>query len=172
MTFTGDAFGAADAFLAEPRFAACVSWSPRIYEVVDPKLGGKPDGVKGAKLLTTTRDASNLIADVWAARADFAKEHPEVIRGLVLGIFRGMDLVKKDPTAVAKLLADGFGIPAEDCRNMMLDAHMTNFAENRRFFLDTSNPANFDRLWRAASEAYQSVRLISAPVPLLHEVLP
>ncbi len=164
LTFTSDAFGAADAFVAESRFAACISWSPRIYEVVDPKMGGKPDGVKGARLLTTTRDASNLIADVWAARADFAREHPEVIRGLVLGIFKGMDLVKKDPTVVAKLLADGFGIPAEDCRNMMLDAHMTNFAENKRFFLDTSNPANFDRLWRSASEAYQSVRLVSTPV--------
>ncbi len=164
LTFTSDAFGAADAFVAENRFAACVSWSPRIYEIVDPKQGGKPDGVPGARLLTTTRDASNLIADVWAVRADFAKAHPDVVRGLVIGIFKGMDLVKKDPTQVAKIMAEGFGIPAEDCRNMMLDAHLTNFAENRRFFLDTSNPANFDRLWRSASEKYMNVKLVATPV--------
>lgn len=163
-SFTSDAFGAADAFVAENRFAACVSWSPRIYEIVDVKDGGKPDGVKGARSLTTTRDASNLIADVWGVRSDFAKEHPEVVRGLVIGIFKGMDLVKKDPTAIAKLMSPGFNIPAEDCRLMMSDAHMTNFAENKRFFLDTSNPANFDRLWKAASDAYQSIKLVSAPV--------
>lgn len=163
-TFTSDAFGAADAFVAEKRFAACVSWSPRIYEIVDPAQGGKPDGVKGARLLTTTRDASNLIADVWAVRSDFAKDHPDVVRGLVIGIFKGMDLVKRNPTEVAKLLAPGFNLPVEDCRLMMSDAHLTNYAENKRFFLDTSNPANFERLWKSANESYQGIKLISAPV--------
>ena len=67
-------------------------------------------------ILTTTAEANKLIADVWAARADFAKDHPEVIKGLVAGIFEGMDRLQ-DPTQREKAyawMAEGYGMQADE----------------------------------------------------------
>ena len=60
-------------------------------------------------MLVTTATANKLIADVWFARADFAKDHPGIIEGLVRGIFDAMDELKKDAAKqkVAELMADG-----------------------------------------------------------------
>src|SRR5690606_4204511 len=63
--FTGSAFEAAAAFVSDPSIDACVSWAPDIYNI--------PEKVEGTRILSTTADASKLIADVWAVRADFAK---------------------------------------------------------------------------------------------------
>ena len=47
-------------------------------------------------MLVTTQTANKLIADVWFARADFAKDHPGIIEGLVRGIFDAMEELKDD----------------------------------------------------------------------------
>ncbi len=161
--FTATAFEAATAFVDNSDIDACVSCAPDIYNIVDEKFGGKKGGVAGARLLTTTRDASQLIADVWAARADFARDHKDIVKGLVVGIFKGMDISKKEPDRVAALMAKGFGLAAEEAKSMMGDAHLTNYAENKKFFFDKDNPANFARTWAAASYVYRSYGAISSP---------
>ena len=54
-------------------------WAPDIYNL---------EKVKGNQMLVTHRDANKLIADVWFARADFAKDNPDIIEGLVRGHLR------------------------------------------------------------------------------------
>ena len=132
--FTATAFEAAAAFVADKSIDACVSWAPDIYNI--------PEKVKGTRVLTTTAEANKLIADVWAARADFAKDHPEVIKGLVAGIFDGMDCLK-DATQREKAyqwMAEGYGMQADEVRAMANDAHSTNFSENKAFFLNANTP--------------------------------
>jgi NitT/TauT family transport system substrate-binding protein len=161
--FTATAFEAAKAFVDNSSIDACVSWAPDIYNIVDEKFGGKKGGVQGARLLTTTKDASQLIADVWAVRADFARDHQDIVKGLVEGIFTGYDLAKKEPSKVAALMAKGYGVAVDEAASMMGDAHLTNFAENKKFFLDKDNPANFARTWAAASYVYKSYGAIGTP---------
>src|SRR5205814_6356356 len=131
---------AAAAFVADKSIDACVSWSPDIYNI--------PKKVAGTRILSTTQDANRLITDVYAVRADFAKDHPEIVKGLVAGIFEGMAEVKKDPTEAFKLLADGFSLPVEDIQAMKDDAYSTNLAENKQFFLNANSPTNFERTWK------------------------
>ncbi len=83
----GDAFQAAAAFNADKSIAACVSWAPDIYNLSD---------VDGNHLLVSTATANKLIADVWFARADFARDHMDICEGLVRGIFDGMETMKDD----------------------------------------------------------------------------
>ncbi len=162
--YTSTAFEAAYAFVANSSIDACVSWAPDIYNIIDPREGGKPGGVIGARLLTTTKDASNLIADVWAVRADFMQKHRDIVKGLAIGIFKGMDIAKQSPEKVAALMADGFGLPAADCLAMMGDAHLTNCAENKKFFLDQTNPARFEVIWSLASTVYKQAGILGTPV--------
>ena len=45
------------------------------------------------------------------------------------------------------------------------DAHLTNYRENTKFFLDPFNPANFEVVWNSASTIYKSLGTIGSTVP-------
>jgi outer membrane protein OmpA-like peptidoglycan-associated protein len=156
--FTQDAFQAAAAFNADRSIAACVSWAPDIYNL---------EKVKGNRLMVTTATANKLIADVWFARADFAKDNPDIMEGLARGIFDGMiDLkVQENKQKVAKLMAAGYSIPEQDALGMLGDAHSTNYAENREFFLNQNNPTNFERTWTTAYFLYKKINVVTEQTP-------
>ena len=156
MKYTATAFEAATAFVADRKVDACVSWAPDIYNIADR--------VPNTRILSSTQDANKLIADVYAFRADFVRDHPEIVEGLVAGIFEGMDLIKKSPDEAARWMADAFGMKPQEVLDMRNDAHPTNFAENVQFFLNSSNPTNFERTWKSASYVYRELGRINAPV--------
>ncbi len=156
--FTQDAFQAAAAFNADRRISAVVSWAPDIYNLSE---------VQGNRMLVTTATANKLIGDVWFARADFAKDNQDIIEGLVRGIFDAM-IALKDQTAreeAARLMAAGYSIPPSDALSMLPDAHWTNYAENRDFFLNQNNPTNFERTWNTAYFLYRRIGAVSEQVP-------
>ena len=162
--WASDAPSAAKIFVQDKSFDAFVGWSPDIYTV--------SEGVQGTRLVVSTGSANHLIADVWAIRNDFFRDHPEIVTGLVRGIFEGIDMVRKDPKAAAAILAAAYKLPVEDCQNMIGkdggvtegDAHLVNYRENANFFLDPFNPANFETVWNRASTIYKSLGAIDAPV--------
>src|SRR5438445_9405424 len=163
--WASDAPSAAKIFVQDPSYDTFVGWSPDIYNVTDK--------LKGSRLVVTTGTANHLIADVWAVRNDFYRDHPEIVSGLVQGIFDGVDSVRKDPANAARALAAAFSLPEADCKNMVGkdggiaegDAHLTNYRENDKFFLDPFNPANFEVVWNSASTIYKSLGTISTTVP-------
>ncbi len=157
--FTQDAFQAAAAFNGDKSISCVVSWAPDIYNLSD---------VKGNKMLVNTQTANKLIADVWFARADFAKDNGAIIEGMVRGIFEAMEQLKTQTTkaTAAKLMAAGYSIPEKDALSMLADAHSTNYAENREFFMNQNNPTNFERTWNTAYFLYKKIGSVSgAPVP-------
>lgn len=163
--WAADAPSAAKIFVQDKSFDAFVGWSPDIYSVTDK--------LKDTRLVVTTGTANHLIADVWAVRNDFYRDHPDIVSGLVRGIFDGMDQVRKDPKTAAKALAMAFKLPEEDCGKMIGsdggvaegDAHLTNYRENSKFFLDPFNPADFEVVWNSASTIYKSLGTINSTVP-------
>lgn len=157
--YTSTAFEAAAAFVSDKSIDACVSWAPDIYTI--------PEKVAGTKILTTTSEANKLIADVWAVRADFARDKPEIVKGLVAGIFEGMELIKNKTfkARAFQWMADGYGMKVDDVKGMESDAHSTNFAENKSFFLNANNPTNFERTWKNINFIYHQAGLIKEGVP-------
>lgn len=154
--YTASAFEAAAAFVSDSSIDACVSWAPDIYNI--------PDRVPGTRILTSTAEANKLIADVWAVRADFAKDHPDIVEGLVAGIFQGMEALA-DPTFKARAfqwMAEGYGFAVDEVQAMEADAHSTNFAENKNFFLNQNEPANFERTWKNITFVYRELGLLGA----------
>lgn len=155
--FTEDAFQAAAAFNADKSLAACVSWAPDIYKLAD---------VKGNHLLVSTATANKLISDVMFARADFVRDNPKVIQGLTRGFFDAVEDLKNpaNKSRAAALMGKAYGFPASEAEGMLADAHSTNFAENKSFFLDQNNPTNFERYWETASTLYLKLGSISSSV--------
>jgi NitT/TauT family transport system substrate-binding protein len=163
--WAADAPSAAKIFVQDPTFDAFVGWSPDIYNITDK--------LKDTRLVVTTGTANHLIADVWAVRNDFYKENPKIVANLVRGIFEGMDMVRANPNQAAQALATAFKLELKDCQSMVGkdggvaegDAHLTNYRENSKFFLDPFNPANFEVVWKSASTIYKSLGTISSEVP-------
>src|SRR5262245_9416376 len=156
--YTQDAFQAAAAFNGNKGLSGCVSWSPDIYNL---------EKVKGNRMLVNTSTANKLIADVWFARADFAKDNPDVMEGIVRGIFDAMTDLKaqENKQKVSKLMAAGYSIPESDALGMLGDAHSTNYAENREFFLNQNNPTNFERTWSTAYFLYKRINSVTEQTP-------
>jgi NitT/TauT family transport system substrate-binding protein len=156
--FTQDAFQAAAAFNADKSIAGCVSWAPDIYNL---------EKARGNRMLVTTSTANKLIADVWFSRADFAKDNPEIMEGLTRGIFDGMQDLKAQANRqkAAKLMAAGYSIPESDALGMLGDAHSTNYAENRDFFLNQNNPTSFERTWSTSYFLYKRINAVTDQTP-------
>jgi hypothetical protein len=155
MKFTQDAFQAAAAFNQNKDIAGVVTWAPDIYNLTKTGMGNK--------MLVSTATANKLIADVWFARADFARDNPEIIEGLVRGILDATDELSKDETKkveVSKLMDKFYGLPPGTGKDMLLDAHWTNYAENRDFFMVASNPTNFQRTFDTAVRLYRAIRVL------------
>ena len=158
FVYTPTAFEAAAAFAAKKDLAAAASWAPDIYNLAK---------VKGNKMLVTTAEANHLIADVWFARADFAKDHPQIIEALVRGFLDAVDQMQSQDNKVAasKWMAAGYSLPPADTLGMLGDAHWTNYAENREFFLNENNPTNFERVWDTAYFLYKRIGKVNDKTP-------
>ncbi len=89
------------------------------------------------------------------------------MEGLTRGMFDAMqDLKAQDAKQkVAKLMAAGYSIPESDALGMLGDAHSTNYAENRDFFLNQNNPTNFERTWVTAYFLYKKINAITEQTP-------
>jgi len=157
MRFTSTAFEAASAFNADKKIAAAVTWAPDIYTLSE---------AKGNRMLVNTQTANKLIADVWFARADFAKDNPDIIEGLVRGIFDAMIALEaqNNKQVVAKQMGDFYGIPEGDTLAMLADAYATNYAENKDFFLNQNSPTNFERTFNTARMLYRKAGVADSRV--------
>ena len=159
FSYTNDAFEAAAAFNADKSISACVSWAPDIYNLSEQA---------GNRMLVNTLTANKLIADVWYARADFANENPDLIEGIVRGIFDSVETLRdqSEQQKAAEYMSQGYPIPKDECLGMLGDAHWTNYAENRDFFLNQNNPARFESVWNQAYYIYRRIRSVThQPVP-------
>lgn len=159
FAYTNDAFEAAAAFNADKSISACVSWAPDIYTLSEQK---------GNRMLVSTLTANKLIADVWYARADFANDNLDLIEGIVRGIFDSVEALKDQSAQqqAAEYMSQGYPIPKDECLGMLADAHWTNYAENRDFFLNQNNPARFESVWNQAYYIYRRLRSVThQPVP-------
>ncbi|MBX3158928.1 MAG: OmpA family protein [Deltaproteobacteria bacterium] len=156
LVFQRDAAQATATFLGDKKHAALVTWSPEIAAVTRPGLG--------TKVLATTQSANKLIAHLWYARADFARDNPELVEGLVRGILDATESMRSDEPrlAAAKLLDQVFGLPTGAGAAMMSEVHWTNFAANREFFLDANNPFGFERTYGAALQLFRALRVVDA----------
>jgi hypothetical protein len=62
-------------------------------------------------------------------------------------------------------MAAGLLDPESDALGMLGDAHSTNYAENREFFLNQNNPTNFERTWNTAYFLYKKIGAVTQQTP-------
>jgi NitT/TauT family transport system substrate-binding protein len=155
LVFYEDAFVACDAYEHElgrrqPRLNGCVGWTPRTDEVVE-KAAGK------AKVLVSNRNLL-VVADILAVNRGFAKEHPDMVRGLVHGILEGNRRLRDQQAANIGVVAKAFKWSEEDARDELSRVHLANLPENAAFFAGTIDSAgSFGGIFQSSVLAYGEI---------------
>src|SRR5262249_38685298 len=132
---------------------AAVSWSPDVY------MAAKERG----HILASTKEATNLIADIFVARGDFLEQHPQDVRRFTAGWLRGVDQPNAHPDKAAGLLAGRFwGIGLDDAKGMRQDVKRPSYAENRAFFEPRGGAiANYQTIYKPAQGIWRRIGKIS-----------
>jgi len=156
--FTDSAVDAANVFKAG-KVDAAVSWSPDVYVAARERQGGH--------ILASTREASNLIADVFVARGDFLDRYPEDTRRFVAGWLKGVELVQKNPLKTAMLLQKSLtGVNTlEDAKGMLDDVKLPDYAENRGFFDQKGAIVNYFTIYQTAQGIWRKIGKIKDVYP-------
>jgi NitT/TauT family transport system substrate-binding protein len=148
--FTDSAVEAANVFKAG-RVEAAVSWSPDVYVAARERQGGH--------ILASTKEASNLIADIFVARGDFVEKYPEDVRRFVGGWLKGVDMVKQNPDRAAVLLQKSLtGVNTlDDAKAMLDDVKLPDFSENRAFFDPQGSLVNYNSIYQTAQGIWRKI---------------
>ena len=140
--------------------AAWVTWTPFLTDVTDQ---GSKDFIAGTRLLITSKDANQLVADVFVARNDFVREKPDLAKGLTAGILEGFDMISANPAQAFAAMAAFYKLPggASEAKGMLDEVHLANLPESRMFF-DSSNPIGAHKLFYLSQEYYKLLGALPA----------
>lgn len=160
MVYLPDGPAAKKAFKSNKGIDAWVTWSPFTEDVTDSR---SPDYVQGSRVLISSGDANQLIADIYFTRRDFAKEHPEMLEAFSEAMMEGADLLAANPEPAYAAMAAFFDMPggAADVREGIKKVHIANFPESRMFF-DVENPINAFKIFYMAKEYYKNSGALDA----------
>jgi NitT/TauT family transport system substrate-binding protein len=154
LIYTEDGFGAGDLFLKDitsgkNRLAGCVTWEPKVSEVVDGS-GGQ------AHVLTTNRNLL-IIADVLVVHRGFAEQQPKIVEGLVQGLLEGNRMVRERPDQYLDVIGRPFKWNRDDTKGELANIHLSNMPENLAFFSGAIDAAgSFNGIYQSAVLAYGS----------------
>ena len=163
LIYTEDGFSAGDLFLADiksgkNRLAGCVTWEPKVSEVVQ----GSGDQ---AHVLTTNRNLL-IVADVLIVHKGFAEQQPKIVAGLVQGLLEGNRMVRDRPDSYLDVVGRAFKWSREDTKQELSQVHLSNLPENLAFFSGAIDEAgSFGGIYQSAVLAYGSDLVRDPPDP-------
>jgi len=163
VVYTEDGFGAGDLFLndiksGKNKLAGCVTWEPKVSEVVSGS-GGQ------AHVLTTNRNLL-IVADVLIVHRGFAQEQPKIVQGLVQGLLEGNRLMRDKPDQHIDVVARAFKWNRDQAKQELSKVHLSNLPENLAFFSGAIDAAgSFGGIYQSAVLAYGSDVIKDPPDP-------
>lgn len=119
----------AAAYFKAGQVDAAVVWSPDDADCVE--------SVKGSKVLTSTKTATHIIADVFIAKEDYIENNKEALANLFEGWMIGAAEINNSEQAhkdAAKILADGLDQDYEFCYQAIDNVRLATYGDNLDFF--------------------------------------
>lgn len=141
---------------------AAVVWSPDDQDCLA--------AVTGSSIILSTKNASNIIADVFFAKKGFIDQHEELIKKFTEGWLAANAAVNSDPavkdSAIA-ILSTSLNQPADFCKIALDNVRLTTYGDNVNFFNLTGNYKGVkgEDLYNTMTDMYKSVGYLSGNVP-------
>jgi NitT/TauT family transport system substrate-binding protein len=160
VVYTEDGFAAGDLFAAElkgkNRLAGCVTWEPKVSEIVAGSNGQ-------ARILTTNRNLL-IVADVLIVHRTFAEQNPKVVEALVQGVLEGNRMVRDHPDMYLDVVGRAFKWSREKTRDELSHVHLANLPENLAFYSGRIDDAgSFGGIYQSSVLAYGNELIPNPP---------
>jgi len=155
------AIDAADLF-KKGQVDAAVVWSPDDADCVAK--------VTGSKVLQSTKEASNIIADVFIVKKDFLDKNKETLAKLVEGWMKGAAEINTNADAknkAAKILAEGLSQPEDFCIQAINNVRLCTYGDNQNFYNIKGNYKGVtgEEIWNRMEVKYTEVGYITSRIP-------
>ena len=141
---------------------AAVVWSPDDQICVNE--------VNGAKILTSTKDATNIIADVFFVKGAWAEANPEIIKKLVEGWMIGnaeINSSEESKKEAIEVLAKGLNQNDDDCEKAINNVRLATFEDNKNFFGINSGYKGIkgENIYRNMGRTYSALKYAPTNIP-------
>jgi outer membrane protein OmpA-like peptidoglycan-associated protein/ABC-type amino acid transport substrate-binding protein len=156
IIFTQDAPAAAAMFKAG-QVDAAVTWEPDLSGAV----AARGDA---AHVLVSTTAASNIIADTLCARQDIVDKAPETMQKFVDGWFKGIEMMKKDPSSSYAVVGKALKLDEETVSGMLSGLKLTGYADNAQFYGLAGGKAHYATLFDTAFVIWRKKGLVTRTV--------
>ena len=136
---------------------ACVCWSPDDQDCVAQ--------VPGSKILQSTKEASNIIADVFFAKKSWVEKNKDILQKFIKGWMIGSAEVNSSGTSkdkAAKIMSEGTNQPVDFCMIAIDNAKITTVGDNLNFFNVNGNYSGVtgEQVYSKMTQAYKSLGYI------------
>ncbi|NJO87742.1 MAG: OmpA family protein [Chloroflexia bacterium] len=160
------AIDAADIF-KKGQVDAAVVWSPDDADCVAK--------VTGAKILQNTKQASNIIADVFVVKKSYLEKNRRKLEQLVEGWFKGAAEINSSDEAkqkAAKILEEGLGQPYEFCYDAINNVRLCTYGDNVNFYNLTGSFTGVtgEAIYNKMEVKYKEAGYIEGRIPSWREI--
>jgi len=141
---------------------AAIVWSPDDEDCVK--------SVAGTKVLKSTKDATNVIADGFFVKEEYLNQNKEELKKFITGWMIGANEVSTNLTAkqeAVQILSQNLNISPEVAEKSLNNVRLANLGDNKNFFgLNTSfKGITAEYLYNKMIKKYTAINFISGAVP-------
>lgn len=140
---------AASALMAG-KVPAAVTWEPYLSKAA----------AAGDKVLATSKDTPDLIADILIFRQDTVKNDPQVVQGVVAALAEATDYMAKNPDESNKIIGTALKEKPEDVATDMKTIKMYDLAGNQAFFGTADKPGLLYAISKQVGEFFANLKIL------------
>lgn len=134
------------------------------------------DNVRGAKVLTSTKQATHAIPDVFFAKGTWIEENQDIVKGLVEGWMIGNAEINSDRGArdsAVSILGSQFRASPSDCNAMIDNVRLATLGDNKNFFgiSDGYNGIGGSDVYNSMRRVYSSIGSAPSNLPRWREII-
>jgi NitT/TauT family transport system substrate-binding protein len=129
--------------------AAFTSGSVDAAAIYEPFLSNAAKARPGSKIIISSAQAPNILADLLFASENLAKNNPEVLKKVADGWFKAVDYAKSNPNDSYPIMAKAFNVSEQE---------MKDFKSVMTWYSKEDNISMFDR--KNATNVYQIFQLV------------
>jgi len=118
--------------------AAFLSGQVDVAVTFEPWLS-KARARRGAKLLVTSADVPGVIVDILSIRAQFLRQHSDVVRRVMRGWFRALDYWKQHPEAANVIMAAHYNSTPQEFATLISGLIWPSYEQNEAYFGSQAN---------------------------------
>jgi ABC-type nitrate/sulfonate/bicarbonate transport system substrate-binding protein len=142
-------------FKGNSNVAAWVTWTPFLNDCLDSK---SKSYVADTRLLISSKDANQLIADVYMVRNDLFTDKPDIMQAFAAAMMAGSAQIDN---STYNVMATFYKVSAGDAKAMLDDVHIANYPENKMFF-DENNAAGANKIFYLSEQYNKDLGTLSA----------